>query len=43
MAQKARISLVSTDAKKLDEVCNQIKMITEIIIVIKETSFNKDN
>jgi ribosomal protein S10 len=29
MAQKARISLVSTDAKKLDEVCNQIKMIAE--------------
>ena len=29
MAQKARISLVSTNAKKLDEVCNQIKMIAE--------------
>jgi len=29
MAQKARISLVSTDAKKLDQVCNQIKMIAE--------------
>ena len=29
MAQKARISLVSTDAKKLDEVCSQIKMIAE--------------
>ena len=29
MAQKARISLVSTDAKKLEEVCNQIKMIAE--------------
>ena len=29
MAQKARISLVSTDAKKLDEVCTQIKMIAE--------------
>jgi small subunit ribosomal protein S10 len=29
MAQKARISLISTDAKKLEEVCNQIKMIAE--------------
>jgi small subunit ribosomal protein S10 len=29
MAQKARISLVSTNAKKLDDVCNQIKMIAE--------------
>ena len=29
MPQKARISLVSTDAKKLEEVCNQIKMIAE--------------
>ena len=29
MAQKARISLVSTDSNKLDEVCNQIKMIAE--------------
>ena len=29
MAQKARISLVSTDAKKLEDVCNQIKMIAE--------------
>jgi len=29
MAQKARISLVSTDAKKLEEVCSQIKMIAE--------------
>jgi len=29
MAQKARISLVSTDAKKLDGVCDQIKMIAE--------------
>jgi small subunit ribosomal protein S10 len=29
MAQKARISLVSTDAKKLEEVCNQIKIIAE--------------
>ncbi len=29
MAQKARISLTGTDPKKLDEVCNQIKMIAE--------------
>jgi small subunit ribosomal protein S10 len=29
MAQKARISLVSTDAKKLEEVCDQIKTIAE--------------
>ena len=29
MAQKARISLVSTNAKKLEQVCNQIKMIAE--------------
>jgi len=29
MAQKARISLVSTDAKKLEEVCKQIQMIAE--------------
>ena len=29
MAQKARISLVSTDSYKLDEVCSQIKMIAE--------------
>ncbi|HDM67196.1 MAG TPA: 30S ribosomal protein S10, partial [Thermoplasmatales archaeon] len=29
MTQKARISLVSTDAKKLEDVCNQIKMIAE--------------
>ena len=29
MAQKARISLVSTDAKKLEEVCEQIKTIAE--------------
>jgi small subunit ribosomal protein S10 len=29
MAQKARISLVSTDAEKIEEVCNQIKMIAE--------------
>ena len=29
MAQKARISLVSTDARKLEDVCNQIKMIAE--------------
>lgn len=29
MAQKARISLASTDVKKLEEVCNQIKMIAE--------------
>lgn len=29
MAQKARISLESTDADKLEEVCNQIKMIAE--------------
>ena len=29
LPQKARISLVSTDAKKLEEVCNQIKMIAE--------------
>ncbi len=28
-AQKARISLTSTEAKKLDEVCSQIKMIAE--------------
>jgi small subunit ribosomal protein S10 len=29
MAQKARISLVSTNAKKLEDVCDQIKMIAE--------------
>jgi len=29
MAQKARISLTRTDAKKIDEVCKQIKMIAE--------------
>ena len=29
MAQKDRISLTGTDPKKLDEVCNQIKMIAE--------------
>jgi small subunit ribosomal protein S10 len=29
MPQKARISLVSTNAKKLEQVCNQIKMIAE--------------
>ena len=29
MTQKARISLVSTNAKKLEQVCNQIKMIAE--------------
>jgi len=28
-AQKARISLTSTESKKLDDVCNQIKMIAE--------------
>jgi len=28
-AQKARISLTSTEAKKLDDVCTQIKMIAE--------------
>jgi len=28
-AQKARISLTSTEATKLDEVCSQIKMIAE--------------
>jgi len=28
-AQKARISLTSTEAKKLDDVCMQIKMIAE--------------
>jgi small subunit ribosomal protein S10 len=28
-AQKARISLTSTEATKLDEVCTQIKMIAE--------------
>ena len=29
MAQKARISLTGTDPKKLEDVCNQIKMIAE--------------
>jgi len=29
MAQKARISLTSTNARKLEEVCSQIKMIAE--------------
>jgi len=29
MAQKARITLTGTDAKKIDEVCNQIKKIAE--------------
>lgn len=29
MSQKARISLVSTNAKRLEEVCNQIKLIAE--------------
>ncbi|RLF54087.1 MAG: 30S ribosomal protein S10 [Thermoplasmata archaeon] len=29
MAQKARISLTGTDPRKLDEVCNQIKLIAE--------------
>ncbi len=29
MAQKARISLESTDPSKLERVCNQIKMIAE--------------
>ena len=29
MPQKARISLVSTNAEKLEEVCQQIKMIAE--------------
>ncbi|HDM25003.1 MAG TPA: 30S ribosomal protein S10, partial [Thermoplasmatales archaeon] len=29
MAQKARISLTSTDVKKLEEVCSQIKIIAE--------------
>ena len=29
MAQKARVSLTGTDAKKIDSVCKQIKMIAE--------------
>ncbi|MEA2054692.1 MAG: 30S ribosomal protein S10 [Candidatus Thermoplasmatota archaeon] len=29
MPQKARISLTGTDAKKIDDVCSQIKMIAE--------------
>ena len=29
MAQKARISLTGTDPKKLEDVCNKIKMIAE--------------
>ncbi len=29
MAQKARITLTGTDAKKIDEVCSQIKKIAE--------------
>jgi small subunit ribosomal protein S10 len=29
MVQKARISLLGTDAKKVDMVCNQIKLISE--------------
>ncbi|HHF58948.1 MAG TPA: 30S ribosomal protein S10 [Thermoplasmatales archaeon] len=29
MAQKARISLTGTDPKKLEDVCNQIKLIAE--------------
>jgi len=29
MSQKARVSLTGTDAKKIEDVCNQIKMIAE--------------
>ncbi|RLF63689.1 MAG: 30S ribosomal protein S10, partial [Thermoplasmata archaeon] len=29
MSQKARVSLTGTDAKKIEDVCKQIKMIAE--------------